>query len=145
MSLGDLTLNSLIGSRAAVLVLVDQNVPLGDYANRGFYRSPQLAISDNYANTNDPTRMVKDQLQKLQARSIGTFFVLSWTLTQVAVKDILFRPVKELAESANPLLFGLLMGSCSKTVYPSVLYEDFMKADRGVAALAMAVNAVFGQ
>lgn len=112
--------------------------------NRGFYRSAQLSISDNYANTSDPARMVKDQLQKLQARAAGTFFVLSWTLTQVAAKDVLFRPVEELAGSVNPLLFGLLMGSCSKAVYPCVLYEDFMNADRGVAAMAMAVNAAFG-
>lgn len=139
-----MTLTSLISARAAVIVLVDEQVPLGEYANRGFYRASQLTVSDNYADTDDPTRMVRDQLQKMQARPEGTFFVLSWTLTQVNAKDVLFRPVAELAESANPLLFALLVGNCSRAVYPSVLYEDFMAADRGVAAVAMAVNVVCG-
>lgn len=127
-----------------MLVLVDRNVPLGDYANRGFYRSSQLAVSDNYSNTDNAARMVKDQLTKMQARSAGVFFVLSWTLTQVDAKDILFRPVRKLAESVNPLLFTTLLGSCSRVAYPCVLYQDFVAADLGAAALAMAVNAVFG-
>lgn len=88
--------------------------------------------------------MVKDQLQKMQARPAGTFFVLSWTLTQVDAKDVLFQPVRKLAESVNPLLFTMVLGSCSSVTYPCVLYQDFVAADQGAAAMAMAVNAVFG-
>lgn len=66
----------------------------------------------------------------MKPRLTGTFFVLSWTLTQVNARNVLFRPVKEMVEGVSPLLFAVLLGSCRIGVFPGALYEDFVDGGR---------------
>jgi hypothetical protein len=88
-----LTLNSFIGSKAAVIVVVDpgDKSQLALLDGVGFFKTAQFPTYNQYANSNDLRTMASDQLNKLgQQRSPPNagFFVLSWTLTESNVQTM---------------------------------------------------------
>lgn len=50
-----------------------------------------------------------------------------------------------IAEDVNTKLYTKLLPACSRVAFPNVIYIDFIKeSNRDIAALAMAVNSLFG-
>lgn len=75
----------------------------------------------------------------------SAFFLLSWTLTQASLRDVVLDDLMVIAEAVNMKLYTKLLPACSRTAFPNVIYIDFIKgANRDIAALAMAVNSLFG-
>lgn len=147
-SLSDLPLSIFIGTnRSAVIILVEPRlqVPLKAFPDSGFYAASQLNIIDRYSNTTDPQRMIESQIAEMKNAPSKAFFILSWTLTQVSFADVVFKDLQVIAEAVNKQLYMKLLPACSKTAFPNVIYIDFIReSNRDVAALAMAVNSLFG-
>ncbi|KAF7791997.1 hypothetical protein EIP86_003024 [Pleurotus ostreatoroseus] len=146
VDLTSMTLNQFIGSgQAAVLVIVQPSgsgISLGSFATQGFYTYSQYNAYNSYADTDNLTTMINDQLTKM--RSVRTsptsqLFLLSWTLTQDA-EDIVFdESIIDLANEANAALDSNLSGAYTSTTYPNIIYIDnFSSTD--ATELAMTIN-----
>lgn len=147
--LTNLTISQFIGgSKAAVVIVVEPgNISLGFYAGKGFYTYGQVNAWNKYADSNDVNQMISDQTTKMKNNRQNpnqSYFLLSWTLTQNGTQAFLGTPsILDLANQANPRVHVELLRSCSKQTYPNIIMVDGMK-DSDVAALAVAVNTVFG-
>ncbi|KAF8342250.1 PLC-like phosphodiesterase [Cantharellus anzutake] len=140
----DLTLNDFIcpagGPVPAVLIIADVESDwiTDKYNNQGIYPLSSINLYDSYANSDSPDATISDQLQKMRDNS-SQYFLLSWTLTLQAADIISGRAtIKSLAETMNPLLYSRLTGNVTNSVYPSIIYVDYI--DSNVAPLAMAIN-----
>lgn len=135
LKINDLTLESLIGNnQACVIIIVDPentSTNLGDFEGRGFFTTSALEIYDDYSGTNDLDHMANDQLDKMETqKQHGSYFLLSWTLTQDTMQIIKclvpkFRTsIIELAEGANACLEEKLMPKVTSSVFPNIIYMD---------------------
>jgi hypothetical protein len=145
IDLTTIKLNNFIGGgRAAVVIIVEPSgIALGRWAMRGFYKYSQLNVYNDYSNTNNADTMSQDQLSKMALQKPqGTYFLLSWTLTQGADQVIVGPSILSLANRANQLLYLKLMQGSTTKVFPNILYVDAFTSQ--VTALAMALNNQFG-
>jgi hypothetical protein len=158
-----LTLNTFIRNRSAVIVVINETMDLGDYAQKGFYKTANFPVYDNYSGTEHLDTMTSDQLQKMRTERTtpdSQLFLLSWTLTQSdSTAATCFLPIpqpeptilqpsppppnsiKDLANIANPSLYDKLLPNCNNKCYPNILYIDNVQ-NSSIAALAMAVNSI---
>jgi hypothetical protein len=92
--------------------------------------------------------MIHDQIQKMKrvrTSPDAEYFLLSWTLTQDPGDAVGLGPaILSLASEANSALYNQLLSSCTREVFPNIIYIDGVKATRDIAALAMAVNNIAG-
>jgi len=140
----DLKINDFIypaGSPVPGVIIiadVDSNWITDKYRDKGIYPLSEINLYDSYSNSDSTNTTVSDQLQKMRDNSTQ-YFLLSWTLTLQAA-DIISGVVtiQDLAGRINPLLYSQLLGNITKSVYPSIIYVDYL--DANVAALAMAIN-----
>jgi hypothetical protein len=148
VDLTTLPLVQFIGNnQAAVIVVVESDITLGDFANAGFYRYAQFNAYNAYSGTNDKNTMSNDQIQKMRSNRTSPdsqYFILSWTLTQDATEAATCflgtaSSIIALASQANPQLYMKVLPACSKQTYPNVLYIDSLNQS-DVTALAMAIN-----
>lgn len=148
-----LTLRDFIGTSPAVLVIFDQDVQdidLGSFAGQGFYNFSQFSIYNEYANTDDAEKMIRDQLLKLKTQRPNPdagLFLLSWTLTQQAGSSfgVAGKSIIDLAEKVFPKLFNSssLWDALSKTTYPNFIMIDAWPEDRRLTAFVVAINKYF--
>lgn len=148
---GDLTtlpLNDFIANGPAVVVVVDAGgIELGSFAGKGFYTPASFSVYNQYTGTNVLAQMQSDQLGKLAKQRPSPdaqYFLLSWTLTQDNTQATTCAlgtadSILELADTANPALYGALLPACTAQSYPNILYIDGVQSS-DIAALAMAVN-----
>ncbi|KAF1837298.1 PLC-like phosphodiesterase [Decorospora gaudefroyi] len=164
----DNQLGDFITDRAAVLIIAQlpNAIKLGDYANQGFYSGRNFPFYDSYSNTNDRTRMRKDQLAKLKSnRNIvagagkkDKFHIFSWTLTQQAEDVLNFdKAIMNMATEAFDDLVSDAWNAFTPQSFPNVLYVDALgiseksvvfpydkprsvPVNQDIAALAVAVN-----
>ncbi|HEX6099919.1 MAG TPA: hypothetical protein VF432_26635 [Thermoanaerobaculia bacterium] len=155
VDLTTLRLKDFIDSEPAVVIVVepgDPHITLGSFTTEGFYTLRNFPVFNQYSATDEPKRMAKDQLDKLQSQRSNPdagYFLLSWTLTQAdmlaAACNVGYGSVGEsivdLSRRANPSLYASVLPLCSGWTYPNILYTDAVAND-DVAALAMAVNSV---
>jgi hypothetical protein len=147
--LSTLTLRDFIGSSPAVIVIFEDAVNLGSFANQGFYSSSYFHIYNSYSNSDDPSVMEADQLQKMQQQRPNPDaapFLLSWTLTQQSPQDIdiVGRSIIDLAQTVFPDLFtNKFWGALSRDTYPNFIMIDAWSPDRRLAALVVAINKYF--
>ncbi|KAF3912555.1 hypothetical protein ABW20_dc0110531 [Dactylellina cionopaga] len=142
-----LPLSRFIGQgHAAVVLVVEANIDLGDYRNQGFYLTGQLNIKNEYANKDNLEAMINDQLGKMTGHMKSgdkRMFLISWTLTQQPPSDIKLlknlRPIHTMAEQANEAVVTRLFPAVNVDAFPNVVYLDFIE-DSLYAALAMAIN-----
>jgi hypothetical protein len=145
VDLTTIKLNDFIGGgNAAVVVIVEpSNINLGSYAIRGFYKYSQFNVFNSFSDINNSDKMSQDQLQKMaQQKPQGTYFLLSWTLTQDGGQAIAGPSILSLADQANPFLYRTVMQASTAGVFPNILYVDAFTSQ--VTALAMALNNRFG-
>jgi hypothetical protein len=145
-----LTVQELIGSQPAVIVVVDPAGPgimLGDFATQGFYAPTNFPVVNELTGTNDLGTMENDQLNKLKTNRPNpdaNYFLLSWTLTQNQTQATTCSlgtafSVLDLAAIANPALPGALLPACSMETYPNIILIDQVDSF-DVTTVAMAVN-----
>ncbi|KAF3920246.1 hypothetical protein AA313_de0207645 [Arthrobotrys entomopaga] len=142
-----LPLSRFIGNgQAAVVIVVEANIDLGDYRNQGFYLMGQLNIVNDYANKDDLDAMVADQLQKMTNHAKSgdkRMFLISWTLTQQPPSDVAslknLRPIHVMADKANKAVVTRLFPVVGPDAFPNVVYLDFIESNI-YAAFAMALN-----
>lgn len=160
------SLSAFIGQGVAAVVIVveaPEDISFGPYADKGFFAPAQFNVENEYANSNDTSYMVHDQLDKMQKHMSSDdkrLFLLSWTLTQQPLQitsETLEPPIildsieklvmwkcqnktiRALAYTANKALFNRLLPCTSVDAFPNVIYVDYLDS-RNFAALAMAVN-----
>ena len=140
----DLTINDFIhpaGSPvSAVIIIADvaSNWITDNYSNNGIYPLSTLNLYDEYSDSDSASTTVADQLQKMQDNS-SQYFLLSWILTLQTVDILLETTIQDLAGRINPLLYSQLIPSVTETVYPNIIFVDYL--DSNVAPLAMTINA----
>ncbi|RQU49160.1 hypothetical protein DF143_37175 [Burkholderia cenocepacia] len=154
-SASDLTmlpLQTFIGTgQAAVIVVVDPSangINLGSYAGQGFYPASSFPVYNQYADTNDASKMISDQFAKLAAQRpdpAASYFLLSWTLTQTTLQAAtcavgLAPSILQMASSVNALLPMRLLSACTPQSYPNVLYVDGISDFPDLVTLAMQIN-----
>ena len=138
-------MDTLIKDNAAVILVVeDDSVNLGDYAEKGFYQYKNFNVYNRYANTNSVKDMVEDQLKKMKEQSGQRYFLLSWTLTQNSTEATTCflgaaSSIKELATEANQRLPKMLYPEISSASFPNIIYTDDI-VNSNAAAMAMAAN-----
>lgn len=156
-NLSCLKLDDFIGSgKAAVVCIIEEwgNMSLGDYAHKGFYKSAQFNVRNEYSNKDETDIMVSDQLEKMKGHMSAhdkRLFLLSWTLTQQvpewigsvrsladSVGDAL-KPIKVLAKDCNKELFTRLLPEVSEKSFPNVVYIDYLN-NMEYLALVIAIN-----
>jgi hypothetical protein len=139
------------GGSAGVVVVVDPGAScnLGNFQNNGFFMAGSFPTYNQYANTDSINQMVEDQLYKLahQRGSIdGSYFLLSWTLTQskaevLACLGVAGTSIIQLADTVRGPLYGDVLPNCSSKTetFPNILYVDDFSLPI-VANLAMTIN-----
>ncbi|OON36510.1 hypothetical protein BTJ39_21290 [Izhakiella australiensis] len=147
-----LTLNDYIGDgEAAVIIVVEpsgENIKSDEFIGEGVYPATCFPVYNSYANTNDLDVMIKDQLDKMRKEKTspeGSYFLLSWTLTQSASQITtcatgLGKSILDLAENANASLNAKLLPACNKTCFPNIVYIDAINEDTDVIDLVMKIN-----
>ncbi|KAF0639242.1 hypothetical protein FPSE5266_02305 [Fusarium pseudograminearum] len=156
-NLGSLKLDDFIGNgKAAVVCIIEEwgSMSLGDYANKGFYKSSQFNVRNEYSNKDETEYMVKDQIEKMKDHMSSKdkrLFLLSWTLTQQvpawagSVRSLAdkvgdsIKPIKFLARECNKELFTQLLPEISDKAFPNVVYIDYLN-NREYLPLVIAIN-----
>ncbi|BDD06362.1 hypothetical protein [Aureibacter tunicatorum] len=143
------TLETFIGNgKSAVIVIVEgDNVDLSDYSGKGFYPYSSLNAYNKYSDTNDVNAMMSDQLKKMkEQREKGSYFLISWTLTQDAVQAVgcnspIFPAdsVLDLASTADSKLLSHLKPAITQSDYPNIIYIDDI-VNRDFVTVAMYAN-----
>lgn len=146
VDLTKVALSTFIGSSPAVVIIVQpDNIDLGSYSSKGFYRYSQFNVYNSYADTNDVSKMASDQLSKMAAQRSSpdqSYFMLSWTLTQDALQSAGFgESVLQLADQANGAL-NSLRAKLSKSTYPNIIYIDNLRGGPELD-IAMTINAEY--
>lgn len=126
VDLTTLTLNDFIGSgNAAVVIIVESaSITLGDFGKQGFYDHAQFNAFNSFADKNDPDEMIADQLNKLNQQRPANYFLLSWTLTQQNEQVVIGPSIRDLADTANALIFTKLMPALSNDKFPNIVFLD---------------------
>lgn len=138
VDLTDITLKAYIGSgHSSVIVIVDPSdsgvaIP-GSLLNNGFYEPSRYNVINIYSNTNNLAKMAEDQIGKMNQYK-DSYFLLSWTLTQDLDDAECFTKehggsILESARAANEQIETYLEPSCSKAVYPKIIYMDCIEDD----------------
>lgn len=161
VDLTSLPISSMIGGpKPAVIVIVHPEISsttLGAYAGQGLYSATNFPLYNSYSDSNQPSAMAQDQIQKMQSNPSPPSFLLSWTLTQdndEAVTCALgtASSVLQLANLATPALADYLVPpvsapiaktSVSPTCYPNIIYTDNI-ATPYTAYLSLSVNDQIG-
>ena len=122
----------------------------------GFFTSSDVAIYDNYSNTNDFSTMQDDQVDKLlnedtktKDNHYGQLFLFSWTLTLSGTQasNCTVKPsstsIMDMARTAGPKLVPELIQLVEKDqmtqyLFPNILYVD--NFDAFATRAAMYVN-----
>ena len=152
VQLTDLSLGSFIGNgKPAVVIVIEPECDLGEYAHKGFYKKRNYNVYNNYSNTNDLNEMINDQIRKMQEQRPdpnATYFLLSWTLTQsdgeatfcyLGVADSILT----LANKANSATQDVLK-YCTPQTYPNIFFiDDF--ANTKVTELVIEINSQAAQ
>jgi hypothetical protein len=145
--LSDLPLDQFIGDSAAVIcVIEDDGVQLGPYENSGFYPLSRFPVYNSYANSNDLGTMAADQFTKMNAEvGHGSYFVLSWTLTQSDSQAVnpLSQSIVDMATTADNSITLMVAPQChAPAMLPNVIFIDnFTTADASVMSLALSLLA----
>lgn len=142
----DLTANTLsefIASKAAVLVILEENASLGKYEGNGFFKYANFNVYNSYADKNQVDQMATNQFGKMKANN-SKYFLLSWTLTQNAIQASTCvlgtaSSIKDLASKANQQLADLVYPEVSNNAFPNIIYTDDI-LNSNAAAMAMALN-----
>ena len=126
VDLTTLTLNDFIGSgNAAVVIIVESaSISLGNFANQGFYDHAQFNAFNSFADKNDANEMIADQLNKLNQQRPANYFLLSWTLTQQDQQLVIGPSIRDLADTANALIFTKLIPALSNDKFPNIVFLD---------------------
>ena len=146
VDLTTLPLNAYIGEgKPAVIVVVEPECDLGEYAHRGFYKKINFNVYNSYSETNDLNAMMDDQIRKMQTmrpNPDASYFLLSWTLTQskseAAFCHLGADSILTLANRADAACLELFR-HVTPQVYPNILYVDNL-TDTRVADIAMEIN-----
>ncbi|MEZ4779161.1 MAG: hypothetical protein R2786_07225 [Flavobacteriaceae bacterium] len=131
---GDLTsysLNQFIGGNKPAVVIIVQpkgSISLGDYANNGFYLYDEsFNVINKYSDTDNFDDMKHDQIKKME-KYAGSYFLLSWTLTQgiVEAAKCYDTPGLSIIDLANVAAANLsdLLKHVTANVKPNILYLD---------------------
>jgi hypothetical protein len=82
-------INSIIGSGAGVIFIIDDTdesgtpISTGTYTGKGFFTASAFPTYNSYSDAQDVNVMAADQFNKMRReRAAGNYFLLSWTLTQ---------------------------------------------------------------
>ncbi len=123
------TLESLSGNNPCVIIVVEKaeimtESYIKEIRNKGFFLSDGLF--DKFSETNDLSKMIKDQLDKMRKYASDNYFLLSWTLTQsVSQATVTTNAIREMADSANASLReNLLHEVMISNKYPNIVYVD---------------------
>ena len=146
-----LTLGAFIGAgKPAVLIIVEPDCELGEFAHKGFYKRSNFNVYNNYADTNDVNQMTKDQMKKLNSKrpnpDAGNF-LLSWTLTQSGTQATFCSlgtsdSILELAKLANDASSEIIP-HCTPNTYPNIILADNI-ADTRFLEVSMEINHLAG-
>ena len=149
VDLTTLPLNAYIGNgKPAVIVVVEPECDLGEYAHRGFYKKINFNVYNSYSETNDLNAMMDDQIRKMQTmrpNPDASYFLLSWTLTQsdseaatCNIPKVGGDSILTLANRANAACLEIL-NHVTPQVYPNIFYVDNI-TDTRFADIAMEIN-----
>jgi hypothetical protein len=147
-----LTLNQFIGNKQTAVIVIlhkdSKDVSLGDFNGKGFYYDSAFPLYDQYANSNDPTRLMNDQFSKMKKEKPSpesTVSSIGWALTQ-QTSDVVAvylsdasRTIKAFATYTNPRLAPELLPKCTSASYPSILGLDYI-ADTVPVAVSTAIH-----
>jgi len=124
--------NKLGNVRGKMIMVFDYNEYIDPAKGRFRYKNanlpqPNLAVYDNYSNTNDYNKMWHNQVDKWNnygGWGRGYFFCLSWTLTP----NTLGATIVELAAKANANLPDVLYDQIveKRTGKPNIVYLDYI-------------------
>lgn len=130
--------NFIGGGSAAVLIIVEESAELG--SRPGFFTAGSFPVYNSYADSNDLDNMASDQFGKMATETQkGTYFLLSWTLTQSGFQAFNGTPsILDLARVANDALVSRLLGQ-DHAGFPNIIYTDYILDARSVVA-AMSLN-----
>ncbi|CAG7562816.1 unnamed protein product [Fusarium equiseti] len=151
-----LKLDDFIGNgKAAVVCVIDNDaLDFGEFATKGFYKTSQLNIRNEYSDKDDAVIMVNDQLGKMKGHMSAKdkrLSLLSWTLTQQMPRwdgDVFgflmrigqsLKPIRTLAYTCNKELFTRVLPEVGLTSFPNVIYIDYLD-NRDFLSLVIAVN-----
>ncbi|WP_446469571.1 hypothetical protein [Xenorhabdus stockiae] len=145
VDLTQLTLKQFIETKAAVVVIVENNGVLPSaLQGQGFYPYSSFYVYNSYANSNNVSTMADDQFSKMHNSMPSQYFLLSWTLTQ-DWKQATFcclgvtSSIKALADEANQQLITLLYPEVTSNNFPNIiLIDNLISSD--ATAMALAVN-----
>ncbi|PRD56658.1 hypothetical protein [Sphingobacterium gobiense] len=129
-------LNELLSNDSKVIIVVEglNSGKLGAYYRKGFYTTKEFNVYNSYANTNDLSKMINDQIDKMKAHS-DSYFLLSWTLTQSTSQAVTCSSsILDLAKQANAKLDSVL-DYVSPSLYPNIVYID--KFDNPLATMVV--------
>ncbi|KAI9666689.1 MAG: hypothetical protein M1821_004625 [Bathelium mastoideum] len=138
------------GGQATVILRFESGADkLRGRLGKGFFPSSCMPIFDQYANSDDPDKLVADQFKKLNEQRSSpdnNMFSLDWAMTMQGFSDVLFSNLLHWADlSMTPRLGINIFPKTSKTVYPNVINVDGVQNTDPVAiSIAMNVRAVLG-
>jgi hypothetical protein len=129
-------LGDFITDRASVFIFagLPSGISLGAYANQGFYTGDNFPLYDSYSNTNNPSNMQSDQLQKVRternlvadaSQRRDRFHLLSWTMTQQPEDVLNFdNAIMNLAAEVFDDLVANAFNAFTPQSFPNVLFVD---------------------
>ena len=146
VNLTDLPLNTYIGGRPAVIIVIEPECDLGEYAHKGFYKKVNYNVYNSYSNTDDLNTMMDDQIRKMKDQRPhpnANYFLLSWTLTQSSSQATFCYlddedSILTLANKANSVSQQVL-NHCTPQTYPNIFFIDNI-ANTDVTDLSMQIN-----
>lgn len=137
------TLNELISMKAAVCIVVDDDIDLGNYKGKGFYNAFSFKVQSEHLNTNKLSKMANYQLKEMQSQRLD-YFLLPWFLKQNTFQAStcffgVSASIKELANTANQQLSDIVYTKITNKAFPNIIVIDDILTSE-VAAFAMAIN-----
>ncbi len=138
----DFTLNEFITEKAAVVIIVEPEIPLDleNYKGQGFYLYKSFNVYNSYADSHVLATMAMDQFNKMESQAGRSYFLLSWTLTQAWSQALsCSTSIKALADEANAALLNMVYPKVSSSIFPNIIYQDNIMNSQA-ADLAMRIN-----
>lgn len=141
-------IQEFVRSSPAILIRLNapEDVDIGEYQGKGFFRFLEFPIYDSYSDTNDKATMIRDQIAKMKDKrkdKDDSMFLLSWILTQDAVDIFEGRsPVLRLGDHIYSRLFKdkSLWKHLSGKTWPNVISLDAVPKDGRLRSFVVAVN-----
>ncbi len=131
-------LKELVGQGPVVIIVIDAGSDRNLTLPAGMYLSSTISYYNNYSDSQDVTKMVNDQLNKMRENSASRLFILSWTLTLQGFSNIT-GSIENLAAEAHQYLYPSILPAVSPTSRPNVIMVDYYD-QHAFGALAVAVN-----